>query len=250
MKTNTKRFQHIAAVLAFASSCAMAQTSATGPNKVYIEQLGSSNTVSIEQVGGTNTVGGTANPVASSTNYAYINGSTNQVGITQAGDNNLSQYTIKGSNNTFNSTLTGNNNSSKLTMGSQSVNTLRSNVTETVTGNGNTTVQNIVGNDINSTLAITGSTNQVNVDIQSTNGKSDLVITGSNNIIDAQQIDTAGANGHNLKTVVAGDYNSITTQQQGSNDTTFDIKTTGSHNTITLRSSSTSIIDPRTAVAR
>lgn len=248
MKTTLKSLTTLA--LTIMSMVAFAQSTATGPNKVYIEQLGSSNTVAIEQVGGTNSVGGTSSAVASATNYGYINGSTNQVGITQTGDNNLSQYTIKGSNNTFNSTLTGNNNSSKLTMGNQTTNTTQSNVTETVTGNSNTIVQNVVGTQINSTLAITGNTNQVTTDIQSSKATSDISITGSNNIIDAQQIDVAGANGHNLKTVVAGDYNSITTQQQGTNDTTFDIKTTGSHNTITLRSSSSAIIDPRTAVAR
>jgi hypothetical protein len=48
----------------------------------------------------------------------------------------------------------------------------------------------------------------------------------------------------------AGDYNSITTQQQGFNDTTVNIKTTGDHNTITVRTSSTSIVNPVSAIAR
>jgi len=54
-----------------------------------------------------------------------------------------------------------------------------------------------------------------------------------------------------LKQVIAGNYNSIITQQQGTNDTTVDIKTTGDHNTITVRTSSASTIStPRTAVPR
>ena len=47
-----------------------------------------------------------------------------------------------------------------------------------------------------------------------------------------------------------GNYNSISTQQQGSNDTTVNIKTTGNHNTITVRTSSSSIASPVSAVAR
>ena len=89
---------------------------ATGPNKVYIEQIGNTNTVTIEQVGGTNNVGGingttnasgtdhstTHTPDApSSLNYALINGNTNVVTLTQTGNNNSAQYNIKGSQNTY-----------------------------------------------------------------------------------------------------------------------------------------------------
>jgi hypothetical protein len=63
-------------------------------------------------------------------------------------------------------------------------------------------------------------------------------------------VDAAGANGHYLKQVVAGDFNSVTTQQQGSNDTTVDIRATGSHNTITVRTSSSTIASPATAIVR
>jgi hypothetical protein len=55
---------------------------------------------------------------------------------------------------------------------------------------------------------------------------------------------------HGLTVNTTGDYNSITTQQQGSNDTTVDIKTTGSNNTITVRSSNSAIISPVSAIAR
>lgn len=238
--------------------------SATGPNKVYIEQIGSTNTVTIQQVGGTNNVGGTAGNVAvagtgvttltptapSATNYATINGSTNTVGVTQTGDNNSMQYSIKGNNNTFNSIATGNNNQSKLTMGSANTNTLRSTVTETVTGNSNLLIQDVVGSDITSTTTIQGSSNQVTNSLLSSKGSAVLDIVGSNNIVNAQQIDAAGANGHILTSMIAGDYNSITTQQQGTNDTTIDMRTTGSHNTITVRSSSSTIVNPVSAIAR
>ena len=242
----------------------MAQNAVTGPNKVYIEQIGSTNTVTIQQVGGTNNVGGVAGNVVvagtgittmtptapSSTNYATIAGSDNQVAITQTGDNNSSQYNIKGSNNAYTSVLTGNNNQSKLTMGSVNTNTLRSTVTETVSGNNNLMIQNVVGNDIVSTTNVLGDSNQVTKNLLSTKGSSSLDITGSNNVVNTQQTDAAGANGHTLVSVIAGDFNSITTQQQGTNDTTININTDGNHNTVTVRSSSSAIVGPASAIAR
>jgi hypothetical protein len=75
-------------------------------------------------------------------------------------------------------------------------------------------------------------------------------ITGSNNIFNIQQIDAAGSAGHSLITSTTGDFNSITTQQQGTNDTTLNISTTGDHNTITIRSSSSAIVSPVSAIVR
>jgi hypothetical protein len=66
-------------------------------------------------------------------------------------------------------------------------------------------------------------------------------------VFNFQQSDTGV---HGLTVDTTGDYNSITTQQQGSNDTTVDIKTTGSNNTITVRSSNSAIISPVSAIAR
>ena len=128
---------------------------------------------------------------------------------------------------------------------------MRNIVTETILGDDNTVIQNIIGNDILSTLSITGSTNEVTKDLKSTKGISDVTITGDNNKLDIEQLDASGANGHNLKKVIQGNTNSIVTQQQGINDTTIDIKTTGDSNTITIRTSSASTIaNPKTAVAR
>jgi hypothetical protein len=225
-------------------------TPATGPNSVYIEQLGSSNTITIQQIGGSNNIGGTANITPSDTNYATVNGSSNVLGITQTGDNNLGQYSIKGNNNTYNSTVTGSNNTTTLTMGNLNTNTLRSTVTETITGSDNKVIQNVVGNDITSTLTLQGSNNQVTKNLLSSNGSSTIGIQGNYNFIDAQQTDAAGGMGHVLVQNIVGDYNSIVTQQQGNNDTTVNIATTGSHNAITVRTSSSSIVSPVTAVAR
>lgn len=245
------------------SGLAVAQ-SATGPNKVYIEQVGSTNTVTIEQVGGTNNVGGVTGvstisltnvltllpELPSSTNYATITGNNNILGITQTGNNNSAQYNIRGNNNTYASVVLGNDNQTQLKMGNLNTNTLLSHVNETITGDTNTVIQELVGNNITSDLVITGNSNQVRNSLLSTNGSVNNTIQGSFNIIDSQQIDTAGANGHQLVTNTVGSFNSITTQQQGFNDTTVNIATNGSNNAITVRTSSASIVDPRTAIAR
>lgn len=246
------------------SGMAVAQ-SASGPNKVYIEQVGNTNTITIEQVGGTNNVGGVAGvstvaaltnlltlvpDAPSSSNYATISGNNNILGITQTGNNNSAQYNIKGNNNTYSSTVLGNDNQTQLKMGNANTNTTLSHVSETITGDANLVVQELVGMNINSTTAITGNTNQVRNSLLSTNGSVSNTIQGSFNVVDSQQIDSAGANGHQLVMNTIGSYNSITTQQQGFNDTTVNIATNGSNNTITVRTSSASIVDPKTAIAR
>ena len=252
--------------IAFLSTSVLAvDNTATGPNKVYIEQIGNTNTITIEQVGGTNNVGGingstsvsntdhstTHTPDApSSLNYSTILGSSNIVTLTQHGNNDSAQYYIKGSQNTYTSTVTGNGNKTKLKAGDTSTNNLRNTITEAITGNDNVSIQTLLGNDITSTTTVTGNTNQITQDLKSTNGTSTNTITGNNNIVFTEQSDSAGANGHVLNNVIAGDYNSIMTQQQGSNDTTVDINTQGDHNTITVRTSSSAITSPVTAIAR
>jgi hypothetical protein len=83
-----------------------------------------------------------------------------------------------------------------------------------------------------------------------TGGNANTTITGSNNIVISEQRDAGGGNAHVLVNAVNGNYNSIVTQQQGTNDTTVNLNTDGSHNTITVRTSSGSIVNPKTAVAR
>lgn len=242
-----------------------AGNAATGTNKVYIEQLGSTNTITIEQVGGTNNVGGNTGTVSvsntdhvttmtpdapSSSNYALINGSTNVLTLTQHGDNNWAQYNIKGSNNTYTSTITGSNNKTKLTLGDTNTNNLRNTILQAITGDTNYMIQSLLGNDIYTSTTIGGNSNQVTQTLNSTNGHVETTITGDSNLIINEQIDAAGATGHYLKQAFVGDYNSVTTQQQGSNDTSVDIATTGSHNTITVRTSSSSISNSQTAIAR
>lgn len=249
----------------FAAYPAMGQSTSTGPNKVYIEQIGDSNTINIQQIGGTNNVGGTAGNTTvgitgvtthtpdqpSVNNYATINGSSNQLTINQTGDNNSAQYNVRGSFNVYSSTVAGNGNQTKLVVGTANIASNYNTITESITGDNNLIIQNVTGGNVNSNVQLVGSTNQVTTELSSARGNALITINGSNNIINAQQTDAAGAIGHVLvNQITNGDYNSITTQQQGTNDTTVNIQTAGSHNTITVRSSSSTIIDPKTAVAR
>lgn len=258
------KIKSLIGLFAMTLSFAALATDATGPNKVYIEQVGNSNLITIEQVGGTNSVGGTAGSVAvdtdgvstltvtaaSSTNYGTITGSSNQVTITQHGDANSAQYNIKGGQNVYSSTVTGNGNQTKLSIGDTNTNGLRNNVSESITGNTNMLITNMVGSDNTMSTTIGGNSNQITNTVTTSNADITHTISGGNNVLNAQQIDAAGSAGHSLTTYTSGNYNSITTQQQGTNDTTIDIKTTGDHNTITVRSSSSTIATPVSAIAR
>ena len=243
-----------------------AQT-ATGPNKVYIEQVGSSNTITIEQVGGTNNVGGVTTTVAtavagtgittltpdapSATNYGIITGSTNIVDITQTGNANSSQYNIRGGTNSYTTNMLGNGNQTRLTIGNpNNAANIENVITEQIIGNNNMIIQDLVGSNITTNTVLDGDNNQVTSSLLSSRGTVSNVVNGNANVFNIQQLDAAGANGHQLAMMTTGDYNSVTTQQQGTNDTTVNIQTQGSNNTITVRTSSTTIVSPATAIAR
>jgi hypothetical protein len=156
-----------------------------------------------------------------------------------------------GNLNTYNSTVTGNSNQTRLTVGNANAAANQDNViTETITGNSNMIIQNLVGNEIVTTTTITGNSNQITSDLLSSRGTVTNAITGDSNVFNIQQIDAAGANGHVLAMATVGDFNSITTQQQGTNDTTVNIQTQGSNNTVTVRTSSSAIVAPVSAIAR
>lgn len=267
MKHNKKIINVLLGSLLLIYSNVLLAQASTGPNKVYIEQVGSTNTLTIEQVGGTNNVGGVTNttptavdasgittltPAApSATNYGLISGSNNILNITQTGDTNSAQYSIRGSSNQYTSAISGDGNQTSLTIGDLVNNAnLRNVITETVTGDNNTIIQQLVGNDITSNTTITGSNNQVTSYQLSSNGYKLNTIVGNHNVFNIQQSDSAGANGHHLTMNTTGDYNSTTIQQQGFNDTTVNVLTTGSHNTITIRTSSAAIVNPGIAIAR
>lgn len=222
----------------------------TGVNNVYIEQVGNVNTIIIDQIGGSNNVGGTTLNVpllysssntitafvpaaASSSNYATVTGNTNQVTLLQQGDSNWAQYNISGSNNIYKSLVTGNQNQTLFTAGLTGA-VSNNIVNETITGDLNFVIQNLTKGSIKSTIDITGSNNEVTTRLNSTNGVVDTTINGGFNVFINEQDD--GGIGHQLTQVVTGSYNSIVTQQQGTNDSMIDISTIGDNNTITVHS--------------
>jgi hypothetical protein len=235
--------------------------SSTGPNSVYIEQLGNGNIIKIDQVGGTNDVGGVAGSVTvdpagvstltvvepSQSNYGTINGSNNTLTLKQEGDGNNSQYSLRGSNNLYSSLVTGNANQTKLTLGDANTNGLRNTINEIINGSNNMTLQNVVGSDISAITDITGSLNQITSDQKANFASVTNTITGNSNIFNIQQVDTGV---HTLVMATTGDYNSITTQQQGMNNTTVNISTIGSNNAITVRTSNSTVVLPVLAIPR
>lgn len=273
------------------SGLATAQSN-TGPNNIYIEQIGNQNTITIEQVGASNQVGGTKTTASltlgslasiypidtqgritgpattaadrytqspespSSTNYGTIRGNQNVLGITQTGNSNSAQYNIMGNKNTYSSTVTGNENQTSLTIGvPQNGSTAGTDinevsVTDTILGNNNLVLQNITGDNVTSTTSITGNSNQVNANLSSARGTVSNTALGNYNIFNLEQRDAAGAAGHTLVLNTTGDFNSVVTQQQGTIDTNVNIATNGNNNTITVRSSNATIVNPLTAVAR
>ena len=237
----------------------------TGVNNVYIEQVGNANTIVIDQIGGGNNVGGTTLNVpllysssntitqfvpaaASSTNYATITGNSNQVTLSHTGDTNWAQYNISGANNIYSSTIKGNQNQTLLNIGLGTP--VNANVvTETITGDLNYIIQSLTKGNIHSTIDITGSNNEVTTRLNSTNGVVDTTVVGGFNSVINEQDD--GGIGHQLTQNITGSYNSVVTQQQGTNDSMIDIHTIGDHNTITVRSTNaSSIVNSNTAVSR
>lgn len=252
----------------FLSQTAFGVGISTGPNNVYIEQIGTSNTINVEQVGGTNTVGGTSGTIsvdsagvtsvtpvaASALNYGTVTGSSNILNITQHGNNDWAQYNILGGNNMYTSTITGSSNQTSLTVGSQGNPSNNYNtITELISGDSNLSLQNLIGNYITSFLSASGNFNQVTQNITSTSGiagssdNSTINISGNSNIINTQQNDVGV---HSLVENTTGSSNAIYTQQQGANNTNVNILTQGDFNTVTVRTSSATIVSPQSAIAR
>ena len=147
--------------------------------------------------------------------------------------------------------MLGNGNQTRLTIGNPNAAANNENViTEQIIGNNNMIIQDLVGSNINTNTVLDGDNNQVTSSLLSSRGQVSNVANGNANVFNIQQLDAAGANGHVLAMMTTGDYNSITTQQQGTNDTTVNIQTQGSNNTITVRTSSSTIVSPATAIAR
>lgn len=212
--------------IAMSSMVAFAQST---DNKVHIDQVGSSNTVTLTQTGSGNTIGnGTAD-------YATITGDSNAVTMTQTGDNNKSQYNITGSTNTYTSAVTGNGNDILVTCGTSAGACTGAVIDQLITGDNNRLVETIAGNAINSKTKIVGNLNDLEYNLTSSNGKLDVDIAGDTNVMRHTQSGAAGVSGHDLKVLLVGSLNQVTTLQTGTIDTAVDIKINGSSNIINVQ---------------
>ena len=210
------------------SSATFAQST---DNKVHIDQVGSSNTVTLTQTGSGNTIGN------GSADYATITGDSNVVTMTQTGDNNKAQYKITGSTNTYTNVTTGNGNDILVTCGTGAGACTGVIIDQNITGDNNKLVETIAGNAINSKTKIVGNLNDLEYNLTSSNGKLDVDIAGDSNVMRHTQSGAAGVAGHDLKVVLVGSLNQVTTTQGGTIDTTVDIKINGSSNIINVATS-------------
>lgn len=218
-------------VIALSIACSASALAQSTDNKVHIDQVGSSNTVTLTQAGSGNTIGnGTAD-------YATITGDSNAVTVTQTGDNNKMQYKITGSTNTFTNVTTGNGNDVLVTCGTSDGACTGVIIDQNITGDNNKLVETIAGNAISSKTKIVGNLNDLEYNLTSSNGKLDIDISGDSNVMRHTQSGAAGVVGHDLKVVLIGSLNQVTTTQAGTIDTTVDIKINGGSNVITVSTS-------------
>lgn len=218
-------------IVALSIACSASALAQSTDNKVHIDQVGSSNTVTLTQAGSGNTIGnGTAD-------YATITGNSNTVTVTQTGDNNSLQYKITGSTNTYTNVTTGNGNDVLVTCGTSAGACTGVVIDQDITGDNNKLVETIAGNAINSKTKIVGNLNDLEYNLTSSNGKLDIDISGDSNVMRHTQSGAAGVTGHDLKVVLIGSLNLVTTTQSGSIDTAVDIKINGGSNVITVATS-------------
>lgn len=217
--------------VALSIACSASAFAQSTDNKVHIDQVGSSNTVTLTQAGSGNTIGN------GSADYATITGDSNTVTMTQTGDNNKAQYKITGSTNTYTSAVTGNGNDILVTCGTGAGACTGVIIDQNITGSNNKLVETIAGNAINSKTKIVGNLNDLQYDLTSSNGKLDVDISGDSNVMRHTQNGAAGVAGHDLKVLLVGTLNQVTTTQGGTIDTTVNIKINGSSNIINVTTS-------------
>lgn len=216
----------LTSLLFLVSSIANAQQ-----NSVYVDQIGTGSTINFIQTGSGNALG-------NATTKAVINGNNNIIGMSQIGNTNTNVLNIQGDGVTISSIATGDNNNISILCG-VSGNCSGSNITNTITGDGNTVTQSTEGATV-SVVSITSDNNNVNIQNTATSvspSKSNVDISvGGGNQVDIIQSGAAGANGHDASVVIVGATNNIDIRQGGSVDSKVVSTITGSGNALTIKS--------------
>ena len=184
---------------------------AQSQNTVYIDQIGSSSTIDVTQTGSNNVVGDEVNKTIFRGNGAQltsnVTGSFNTVNASCG-----AAPTTACTDTVITANVTGNTNSVNITSGAKSL------ATADVTGD-------------NNTIGITSSTTNL------LGARARVTTTGGNgNAITVSQTGTAGLNGFDATVDITGGSNTIGVTQSGTVDSTVNIKSVGSNNSITVRS--------------
>lgn len=208
------------------SSVAQAQ------NSVYIDQIGNNSSIDVTQTGIDNVLG-------NNTKKAVFYGDSQGVTITQVGSYNSSIMDVQGNGTTVVSNVTGDSNQVNVSCGTTGPLCNQSAITATATGDQNTI--NITGG-AKSTLSasVTGNNNTANISSTTTNlnGATATIMQkgGDANNISVTQNGPAGLNGFQATVDVTGGGNVIGVTQGGTVDSTVNIKSQGSNNSITVHS--------------
>ena len=206
-------------------------------NDIYIEQVGDGLDLDITQDGQNNEVG-------DSTADAVLNGDNMTFAITQTGNTNTINATIKGASYTGTWVFTGNSNAVDLLCSSQSAgncDTVALNIT--TTGDDNTfdfEVGEVASADSSTiSFTITGDNNVINSDIDGVSAAVSVTIDNSSSLSTNSSnsdegvtldldIDGAGdVNGHTFTLDVTGGGGTIDVTQSGVYDNTIDLDMTG-----------------------
>ena len=206
---------------------------AQSQNTVYIDQIGSSSTIDVTQTGANNVMG-------NETTGTVFHGNSQMVTITQIGSNNNSVFNIQGNGTQLTSNVTGSFNTVNASCGAAPTTACTDTViTANVTGNTNT-VNITAGAKSLATADVTGDNNTIGITSSTTNllgARARVTTTGGNgNAITVSQTGTAGLNGFDATVDITGGSNTIGVTQSGTVDSTVNIKSVGSNNSITVRS--------------
>jgi hypothetical protein len=201
-------------------------------NLIYMDQIGDGSTINITQTGAGNAIG--TSGVKSS-----FTGDNNTVTIEQIGNNNVTNMTVSGDGATISSIVNGSSNILNLECGANGGSCGPSNITKTITGDGNQVTQS-TDTLTNTTINVQSDNNQVNITSTSTavaGTKNTVDITGgSGNIVDVVQAGTAATVGHEVDLTINGALNTIDFRQGGAIDSKIVTTITGSSNAVTIKS--------------
>jgi len=217
----------IASLVMFVSVISNAYAAGNG---VYIDQIGNNSTVNVTQTGSGNQLG-------NSTQSTALHGDSQTVTIDQVGMNNVANVSIDGAGTSVTSQVNGNNNNVNINCGvggSCGNSTLRANAS----GSGNSLSITSMGNST-STIDVNGSNNQATISNTSGNlmgAQAGINILGDTNVVNVTQDGVAGINGHSATVSVTGGANNIAVSQGGTVDSTVNISSVGSGNTINVKS--------------